>query len=179
MTAWPQPFRRLLPITQTVLAACFGGLGLWQRNQYLSSSWLGWNSTERFHVWPLPFKFAMVTNMPAFLAWALLGWPIGERWPDIPEGVMAAPTLFFVAILWYGMGVWMDRRWGATGTPASKLKTPWILLALFTLLCVITACVYARFPTSDYLVFGTVIWITIGLGVATSTICCKVSAGHA
>jgi hypothetical protein len=91
---------------------------------------------------------------------------------------MAAPALFFIAILWYGMGVWMDRRWGTVGTPASKLKTPWILLALFTLLCVIAACVHVKFPVSDYLVFGTVIWITIGLGVATSAIYCKVHAGH-
>ncbi len=177
MAVWPQPFRRLLPVTQTVLAACFGGFGLWQRDQYLTSSWLGWNSTERFHIWPWPFKFAVVTNMPAFLVWALLGWPIGERWPEIPETAMAAPSLFFVAILWYVMGVWLDRRWGARNRHASELKIPWILLLLFTLLCVIGACVRVTF-TSDYLFFGAVIWIAVGLGVVASTIYCKFRSRH-
>jgi hypothetical protein len=151
MAAWSPAFRRLLPMAQTVSAACFGGIGLWQRARYLNTSWLGWNSTERFHVWPWPFKFAVVTNLPAFLFWSVLGWPIGERWPDTPEGVMFAPTLFFVAILWYGIGVWMDRRWDGRSRPASEAKTPWILLAVFTALCVIAVFVRVQFPTSDYI----------------------------
>ena len=66
-------FRKLLPITQTVLAAFFGGWGLWLRNEYLSHySPFGWNSTERFHVWPWPYKFAVVSNMPALFAGGLI-----------------------------------------------------------------------------------------------------------
>ncbi len=176
-------FRVLLPLVQCPLAALFGGVGLWQRSAILSRPGFGegqtlWDSTARFHVWPWPFKLAVVTNLPAFLSWALLGWPIGERWPEIPEGMMYAPALFFVAILWYGMGAWMDRRWGRTGTPASDAMTPWILLALFTSLCVTAVFARVQFATSDYLVLGAVIWLAIGLGVAAVTIFRKVGAGH-
>jgi hypothetical protein len=65
-------FRKVLPIFQTALAAILGGWGLWLRNSILNLSFFGddtlWNSTARFHVWPWPFKFAVVLNMPAFLA---------------------------------------------------------------------------------------------------------------
>ena len=58
-------FRWILPTCQVPLAALFGGWGLWLRNQILSHDYLfgsGWNSTARFHVWPWPYKFAVVTN---------------------------------------------------------------------------------------------------------------------
>ena len=49
-------FRTLLPIAETVLAALFGGVGLWQRKQILSQPFLGdqilWESTARYHGWP-------------------------------------------------------------------------------------------------------------------------------
>lgn len=178
MAAWPPSFRRLLPIAQTVSAACFGGIGLWQRASYLNSSWLGWNSTERYHVWPWPFKFAVVTNLPAFLVWAVVGWPIGERWPDISEGAMAAPALLFVAILWYGVGAWMDKQWERISRPASKVGRPWMLLAAFTALSATAASVYIRFPTSEYLEMGAVLWLAVGLGVATVTVFRNVRARH-
>ena len=34
-------FRTLLPIAETVVAALFGGVGLWQRKQILSQPYLG------------------------------------------------------------------------------------------------------------------------------------------
>jgi hypothetical protein len=72
-------FRVLLPLAQCPLAAFFGGLGLWQRAAILSRPGFGegstlWDTTARYHVWPWPFKFAVVTNTPAFLTWALVGW---------------------------------------------------------------------------------------------------------
>jgi hypothetical protein len=60
--------RKVLPISQTLLAVAFGGWGSWERVTSINDSWLGWNSTLRFHVWPWPFKFAVVQNTPAFLA---------------------------------------------------------------------------------------------------------------
>jgi hypothetical protein len=175
-------FRWILPAWQVPAAALFGGWGLWQRNKILSHDYLfgiGWNTTARFHVWPWPFKFAVVTNLPAVLLWAVLGWPIGERWPDTPEGIMAAPALFFAALLWYAIGVWMDRRWGGASQSPSEVKTPWVLLGLFTALSVIASCVYVQFPTSAYLLLGAVLWLAIGLGVGTLTIFRQVRAGPA
>jgi hypothetical protein len=68
-------FRTFLPIAECGFAALFGGLGLWQRSTILSRAGFGegrtlWDSTARFHVWPWPFKFAVVMNTPAFLSWA-------------------------------------------------------------------------------------------------------------
>ena len=33
-----------------------------------------WDTTARFHVWPWPYKFAFVSNFPAFMAGSLLSW---------------------------------------------------------------------------------------------------------
>jgi hypothetical protein len=97
-------FRRILPLSQVLLAAIFEGLGLWQRNRILSHDYLfgiGWNTTARFHVWPWPFKFAVITNFPAFLAGLFLSWPIVAVWPKLHEAVQLAPSLLFVPVLWY------------------------------------------------------------------------------
>lgn len=158
-------FRRILPASQTVLAAFFGGLGLWQRNEILSHSLFGWDSTARFHVWPWPFKFAAVVNMPAFLAGMLLAWPIGDRWPWLPESVLYVPLLLLVPILWYWIGSWLDRRWGVLDKTATHAKLPWVLLLLFTL-----GAMGASTTTSVYLLCGLAAWMIVGLGATASAI---------
>jgi hypothetical protein len=77
-------FRLLLPITQCGLAAIFGGFGLWQRYAILNrpvffEGQTLWNSTARFHVWPWPYKFAAIANIPAFLLGVLLSWFLNLR----------------------------------------------------------------------------------------------------
>jgi len=163
-------FRVLLPLVQCALAAFFGGLGLWQRAAILSRPGFGegstlWDTTARFHVWPWLFKFAVVTNTPAFLTWALVGWPIGGRWPMIPEPAFYAPSLLFVAILLYVVGSWFDRRWGALERPATRLKLPWSLLLLFILTCAVGASIRS---TTAYLLWGVTEWLLAGFGVALS-----------
>jgi hypothetical protein len=145
-------FRRLLPVVQTVLAPLFGGLGLWQRNEILSYSFFGWNSTAAFHVWPWPYKFAVVSNMPAFLAGSLVWWPIGVVWPAASEAVANARLLVLVPILWYRVGSRLDRRWGMTD------KTPWIALATFTFVCLVGALI--RIGYVGYIPYGIVVWLT-------------------
>jgi len=147
-------FRRILPISQVVLAGIFGGLGLWQRNEILSHDYLfgiGWNTTARFHVWPWPFKFAVVSNLPAFLAGLLLSWPIGAVWPQLDEAAQLSPSLLFVLALWYWIGSWLDRRCG------SARKTPWILLAAFTAVCLIGALIPIGYV--GYLPYGALVWL--------------------
>src|SRR5262249_34884148 len=126
-----------------------------------------WDTTARYHVWPWPWKFAVVTNTPAFLTWALISWPASDRWPTIPEAAMAAPSLLFAAILWYAVGSWFDQRWGAPEQPATRLKLPWILLLLFTLMCVcaVGASIHS---TTAYLLWGVTVWLFAGLGPALS-----------
>src|SRR5260370_2424836 len=71
--------RNLLPAVQSAIAVLFGGTGLWQRSAILSRPWFSegqtmWDTTARFRVWPWPYKFAVVSNFPAFMAGALLSW---------------------------------------------------------------------------------------------------------
>jgi hypothetical protein len=149
-------FRWFLPASQVPLAALFGGWGLWLRDQILSHDYLfgtGWNSTARFHVWPWPFKFAVVTNTPAFLCWGLVSWPLGERWPNAPETAMAAPCLLFVALLWFAVGRWIDKHCD------SRIRLIWGSLLGFTLICAAGAAVNS---TTFYLVWGALVWIVVG-----------------
>src|ERR1700686_544118 len=129
-------FRVLLPLTQCPLAALLGGIGLWQRSTILSRAGFFegstmWDTTARFHVWPWPYKFAAVSNMPALLAGLLLSIPITALRPTMPEAALLAPTLVFVVILWCWIGSRIDRRW----TVAER--TPWIILSVFNLVCLV------------------------------------------
>jgi hypothetical protein len=144
----------MLPVSQIVIAAFFGGWGLWQRTEILNHDYLfgtGWNTTARFHVWPWPFKFAVASNLPAFLAGLFLSWPIGAVWPKLHEAVQLAPSLVFVGVLWWHIGGSFDRRWDPTD------KTPWLLLGIFTAACLVCALIPIGY--TGYLPYGTVVWL--------------------
>jgi len=158
-----------LPVAQVGLAALLGGLGLWERAAILNHPIFDagqtlWNSTARFHVWPWPWRFAVVTNTPAFLAWSLLGWPIGERWPTLPEGVIAAPSLLLVAVLWYWVGSRLDRRWTLSDW------TPWVALFAFTVVSLAAALLPPRYV--DYLPYGFAIWVVVVFIISRFTRTC-------
>src|ERR1700722_4279798 len=126
-------FRKLLPLAQTFIAAVFGAWGLLLRDSIIRNS-LGWNSTLRFHVWPWPFKFAAILNMPAFIAGALVSWPLASLRPGLPESVSILPTLLFVPLLWYLVGSWADR----ISRSAQSRNTRFVFsisFLLFTLVC--------------------------------------------
>ena len=155
-------FQRLLPVLQCGFAALFGGWGLRERSAILSRVFTAdgqtlWDTTARFHVWPWPFKFAVVTNAPAFLCWALVSWPLGEELPKAPEVAIAAPSLFFVALLWLAVGRWIDRYW------ASGTRVVWGSLFGFTVICAAGASVPS---TTFYLLWGVLVWIVVGCRVA-------------
>ena len=148
-------YRRTLPISQVFLAGIFGGWGLWQRNRILSYDKLfgtGWNSTAKFHVWPWPFKFAVIENLPAFFAGVFLSWPIGAVKRDLSETAYLAPSLLFVAALWYGIGSWLDSL-DLTG------NTPWMLLAVFHFLCLTGALIPIGYI--GFLPCGILVWFAI------------------
>jgi hypothetical protein len=151
-------FRVLLPLLQCPLAALFGGVGLWQRASILNRRFIGdqtfWDSTAAFHVWPWAFKFAVVENLPAFLAGVLLSWPIGALKPGLPESVELAPSLLFALVLWYWVGLRLDRR------PDVHEKTVWGSLTLFT--CVSLAGAFVPIGSSGYLPFAALLWLILG-----------------
>ena len=150
----------ILPLSQVSMAALFGGFGLWERNRILSHDYLfgiGWDTTLRFHVWPWPLKFTVVTNAPALLCWALVGWPLGDRWTKASEMVMAAPSLLLIALLWLAVGRWLDRH------GASSTRLVWGSLLGFTLVCAAGASVPS---TTFYPFWGVIVWIVVGCRMA-------------
>jgi len=153
-------FRTFLPIGQSGLAALFGAFGLWQRSLILSrpvfEGQTSWETTARFHVWPWPYKFAVLTNVPAFLAGLLLSWPVETAWPGIPESVANLPSLLLVPILWYWVGSSLDRRWEI------RDKTPWIALLIFTVVCLIGAFIRTGY-TSFLFPYGVTVWLIAAL----------------
>ncbi len=148
-------FRVLLPVAETLSAAVFGGVGLWQRHQVLNQRIFGdqtlWNSTARYHVWPRPFKFAVVTNIPAFLAGAVAEWPLDRFWPQHPEevGYLLVPP--FIALLWYWAGLRFDAQ------PPSKQRTALAVLLGFTLLCGLGVLTPGYI---GYIYYGVLLWLS-------------------
>ena len=163
-------FRNLLPVVQSAIAVLFGGTGLWQRSAILSRPWFSegqtmGDTTARFHVWPWPYKFAVVSNFPAFMAGSLLSWPIGIVWPKPPESVEIVPSVLLVPILWYWVGSRLDRRWGMTD------KTPWIALSVFTLVCLAGA--FLPIGYVGFLPYGFVVWVFTTLTISRRTYTCS------
>jgi hypothetical protein len=157
--------RSILPISQTALALLFGGWGICIRDSILSRTFLGstlWNSTARFHVWPWPYKFAVVLNMPAFLIGLLLAWPLNVLGPGLPESVSLLPALLLVPLLRYSIGSQLDQR-RIGDKNRSTLKSQLIFLLLFTLICVAASSIPARVGGYvSYLPLGILTWATFG-----------------
>jgi len=164
-------FCKVLPALQTAIAISFGGWGLWLRNSILSRPFwgsTGWNSTAVFHVWPWPFKFAAILNMPAFLASGLLCWPLDYLWPGLPDGVSALPVLLLVALLWYWVGSWADK---VVRTEQGRIgeQRPWIWLMLFTFVCAAASSISAYVGGyTSFVLFGIAIWMAVTIGVRVS-----------
>jgi hypothetical protein len=155
--AQPLRFRNILPIVQTAAAAFFGGWGLAQRNAILSRPFLvgmtGWDTTSRYHIWPWPYKFGAISNVPALLGGLLLSWPIDAVGPGLPESWVMAPSLLLVVLLWYLVGLWLDTRWSVGD------KIPWIALVFFTLICLIGALAPSRYLGDvGYFPYGIAVW---------------------
>jgi type IV secretory pathway TrbD component len=148
-------FSSLLPAAQFWLAALFGGIGLWQRSAILSRPFLEgqtmWNTTARFHVWPWPYKFAVICNFPAFLLGLLPSWPLGLIWPALPEYVANIPVLFCVLLIWSWVGSRLDARWRVSS------KTPWIGLLIFMLISL--GCALLPIGYNGYLPCGLALWL--------------------
>ncbi len=163
-------FRVLLPLVQCPMAALFGGLGLWQRSMILSrpgffEGTTMWDTTAQFHVWPWPYRFAVISNFPASIASSLLLWPLSYVWPKVPESVQGVLALSLVLILWYWVGLRLDRRWRV------KDKSPWFALSFFALLSMGGA--FLRIGYVDFVPYGFVLWVSTALSISRFTRVCS------
>lgn len=153
------PYRTLLPIVQTVSAIAFGGIGLWQRHVILNRPFWGdqtlWDSTARFHVWPVPYKFAVVSNFPAYMAAGLIEWSLSTIWRPMPETVGFVLFMALVPVLWYFVGRRLDS--GPSNSQSQKLL---LAFGVFALAGIFTP------GYAGYRVAGFLLWIIFGMVVA-------------
>jgi hypothetical protein len=152
-------FRVLLPVLATATVILVGGIGLWQRHRILNQRLFGdqtlWESTARFHVWPLPYRFAVITNIPAFLTAGVIEWPIGSRWPQFPEIFGFVLFVLFVPVTWYVIGSHLDKN------PAAN-KRIWTILLSFTTLAI------SAMSTPGYVGYvfsGCVLWLAFAVAI--------------
>jgi hypothetical protein len=160
-------FRTILPFVGVLTAALFGGIGLWQRSSILSRPFFEnqtmWDTTARFHVWPWPYKFAAILNLPALFGDLLLTIPIDAIKSNLPDAVESAPTLLFAWFLWRWVGSRLDRRWKIAD------KAPWIALIVFTLVSLVGAFVNVIFLYTGYLPYGFILWTLVIIGLVRHT----------
>ncbi len=147
-------FRTILPIAQPLLAIILGCIGEWQRWHILTQRSFfgdGWHSTARFHVWPWPLKFAVITTMPTMFPGALLSLIVRDSWEE--AFYMATLVLAYLAapVLWYWIGYKFDHRW------TLQNRKPWIALSIFNLIALTGSLV--GLGTVGYMPFSTVLWI--------------------
>ena len=166
MMSSEKQFRRVLPVSQTLIAILFGGWGEWQRVQIVNRS-LGWASTVAFHIWPWPLKFTLILNMPAFLVGSLSDWPINSLWPNRPEYLQLPLAILVVPFLWYGIGRWLERRSGGNDGFRNSRKLIWAIILFFVLFCAVGATLAS--PSTMFL-FGLGAWIAAAVGMAASVV---------
>ena len=159
----PKQFRIILPALQIALALFVGGWGEWLRYSVLNHPFFGgtfWDSTARFHVWPLPLKFTLVLNLPVLVGGALLSVPLDAvHLPAPPEWLSCLTMLPFVALFWYWIGSRVDRN-RAGGPAGQTAKRHWIALLLFAVCCVLASSV--PIPNGGYTSFlelGILLWL--------------------
>ncbi len=144
-------FRYVLPIAQAGVAALMGGIGLLQRQHLLGQRLFGdqtfWDSTARFHIWPWPYKFAVIANIPAFFAGLLPAWGVEQVWPRIPETVEGALSLPFVPLVWY----WVGYRLSTSSSTALRF------LLVFTLACAVGAVLPIGYV--GFIPYGILVWL--------------------
>jgi hypothetical protein len=160
-------FRVVLPIVQTILAVSLGAWGLWQRSQLLDKfifgSSLGWDSTARFHVWPWSFKFAVISNIPAYILGTLFSWPLSDLWPGISEMAEYAPCAVLVPVLWYWVGSRLDQARTKVGEAGDSLRRQTTVLLIFVALCVTGASIPIGYV--GYISYGMMLWVVMAVTV--------------
>lgn len=115
----------------------------------------------RYHIWPWPFRFALILNIPAFLSGALVLWPMDKFASNRPEAFECGALLPFVFVLWYWIGSRLDRRWHASD------RVPWIALLMFSSACLTISLMPVRW--SDFLACDVGLWLATVIVIIWAT----------
>jgi hypothetical protein len=108
--------------------------------------------------------------MPAFLAGGLLSWFLEALWPGLHIPVSIVPVLLFVPLLWYWIGSWLDQSGNPDGNQNTR-KRQWILLLLFTAVCLVGSSVPPKLGGyTSYVPLGIAIWVIAIIGMKKSRI---------
>ena len=141
----------LLPILQFILGGVLGGVGLWQRGQILNQPIFGSPAsatTAVYHVWPWPFKLAVLINEPAVILGGLTALTMEWLGSGMSEPIEFGLMLVFVPPLWYWIGLRLD---------AINRKIGWVMLATFSATCVLLAVV--RIGYVSFVPIGFLVWL--------------------
>jgi hypothetical protein len=155
-----------LPVGQCACAGMFGGYGLWQRLTGLNQTFgdvLLWNTTAPAHLWPWPYKFAVILNMPAVLAGNLFS-PLGSaHGPGASEAVGGIASLLMTLPLWYWIGHRFDRPRGCRNNRRLSFR---FFLSTLIVLSLLGALLLGPI---FYLLYGIALWMAAVFGIARST----------
>jgi hypothetical protein len=142
----------IFALLQTIVAACVGGLGIWQRNQILNKPFFEGqtlrDTTAAFHVWPWPYKFAAIYNLPAVLGTGLLLVPTRLLWKNAPGLLDVTISLLLVFSLWYWVGAHVQLSWRSIA-----------LLGAFATAALVGA--FLPLGYSGFLPFGVLLWLLV------------------
>ena len=73
--------------------------------------------------------------------------------------------LLLIPLLWYLAGLWLDKRNSAGKNKRPRIRE-WVMLLLFMAVCAAAASIPSGiWGYMNYLEFGAVIWIAVGIGI--------------
>ena len=120
---------------------------------------------------PLALKLSIVLNLPAWL----LSIPVEMFFSRVSKTRGFLASLPFVALVWYGIGLWLDRFMGYVDPPRklgrNRRRIAATAAAIFLCLgiAIITPVNHHRGLPSTYWVGGSLIlWSTLFLGMSTA-----------
>jgi hypothetical protein len=127
-----------------------------------------WDTTAPLHVWPWPYKFAVILNMPAAFAGmffsAMVFSDFASRYGRVAtEAVGGIVSLLLTLPLWYWIGLRFDRT---CGTKSSGYLSFWVFLSSMIILSFSGALYLGPI---DYLLYGCGVWVLAAIAIAALT----------
>ena len=173
-------FRRTLPLIMFALSLALWLVGQAQLQAHLADrearfpGWTFWDSYQ-----PLLLHWCIALNFPVFLATVLpivfleiYGFVEIENLlqnGEIVPGFLVIPAGVMVAVLWYAVGLWIDRRLGLAKTPPARKPAvvrrvlAWVGLVLCLGMAARFALVFLEGAGPNVALVGGLLWTVYGV----------------